>query len=79
MTNVCKDCGQELDEYYFTNDEDICDYCWGMRGGNQMLWAGLLGAGVCGVYGYFFGWMKGYERCEKSGEEFRKVMSQVWK
>jgi transposase len=32
--NTCKDCGQERDDYHFTNDEDICDYCWAMRGGN---------------------------------------------
>jgi hypothetical protein len=30
----CKDCGQVLDSYHFTNDEDICDYCWAIRGGN---------------------------------------------
>jgi hypothetical protein len=30
----CKDCGQVLDSYHFTNDDDICDYCYGMRGGN---------------------------------------------
>lgn len=29
----CKDCGKELSDYCFTNDDDICDYCWGMRGG----------------------------------------------
>jgi hypothetical protein len=27
----CKDCGVELDDYHFTNDEDVCDYCWGMN------------------------------------------------
>lgn len=30
---ICKDCDREHDDYYFTNDEDICDYCWAMRGG----------------------------------------------
>jgi hypothetical protein len=44
-----------------------------------MLLASLLGAGVCGVYGYFFGWMKGYEKCERTGEEFRKELDKVWK
>ncbi|NYE07585.1 hypothetical protein F4694_004396 [Bacillus niacini] len=30
---ICKDCNQERSEYLFTNDVDICDYCWAMRGG----------------------------------------------
>lgn len=32
---TCKDCEKDLNDYHFTNDEDICDYCWAMRGGNQ--------------------------------------------
>lgn len=33
---IGKDCGVERDDYHFTNDDNICDYCWAMRGGNQM-------------------------------------------
>lgn len=32
--NTCKDCNEEKSDYHFTNDTDICDYCWGMKGGN---------------------------------------------
>jgi hypothetical protein len=29
----CEDCGQERDDYQFTNNDKICDYCWGMNHG----------------------------------------------
>lgn len=34
MMKECKDCGNEYNDYLFTNSDDICDYCWAMRGGN---------------------------------------------
>jgi hypothetical protein len=34
MMKICEDCNQERNEYLFTNDKDICDYCWAMRGDN---------------------------------------------
>lgn len=30
----CCDCGRDRDSYCFTNDDEVCDYCWALNGGD---------------------------------------------